>query len=222
MAYSTVVIFGADTDPGYRLAQRLSAAGRGIVAAVRYLRDPLYLKRTGAEIVYCDPTQRDAVDALFRGRNGKDLAVVCILGGTPQLNTQGNINVIDAAAAAGVRRIVITTSIGCGDSAEILDPFVKAVAGRAIRAKEWAENHLRASGLDWTIVRAGGTIRRAGSGEAILTDSTSVTGYINLGDLGDMLFVALESDKTVGKALAAVDPARAYNVNGKPLIPAEV
>ena len=222
MAYDTVVIFGADTDPGYRLAQRLSAAGRKIVAVVRYLRDPSYLKRTGAEIVHCDPTQRDAVDALFRDRNGADLAVVCILGGTPQLNTQGNINVIDAAVDAGVSRIVITTSIGCGDSAEILDPFVKAVAGRAIRAKEWAENHLRATGLDWTIVRSGGTMRRAGSGEAILTDSTAVTGYINLGDLGDMLFVALESDKTIGKALAAVDPARAYNVNGRPLVPAEV
>jgi nucleoside-diphosphate-sugar epimerase len=222
MSYSTVVIFGGETDPGYRLAQRLAATGRKIVAAVRFLRDPSYLTRTGAEIVYADATKRDAVEAVFKGREGKDLAVVCILGGTPQLNTQGNINVIDAAAAAGVQRFVLTTSIGCGDSAAALDPFVKAVAGRAIRAKEWAENHLRATGLDWTIVRAGGTMRRAGSGEAILTDSTVVTGYINLGDLGDMLFVALESDKTIGRALASVDPAKAFNINGKPLVPAEV
>jgi nucleoside-diphosphate-sugar epimerase len=222
MTYTTVVIFGGDTDPGYRLAQRLAAAGREVIAAVRFLRDRSYLDRLGAEIVYCDPTRREEVEQFFACRNGADLAVVCILGGTPQLNTQGNINVIDAAANAGVTRIVITTSIGCGDSAEILDPFVKAVAGRAIRAKEWAENHLRASGLDWTIVRSGGTMRRAGSGEAILTDSTAVTGYINLGDLGDMLFVALESDKLIGKAVAAVDPARAHNVNGTPLIPAEV
>ena len=61
----------------------------------------------------------------------------------------------DLAANAGVRRIVITTSIGCGDSAEILDPFVQAVAGRAIRAKEWAENHLRASGLEFLGGRLG-------------------------------------------------------------------
>jgi nucleoside-diphosphate-sugar epimerase len=172
--------------------------------------------------VLCDPTDREAVARVFAGREGKDLAVVCVLGGSPQLNTQGNINVIDAAAAAGVDRFVLTTSIGCGDSSGALDPLVKAVAGRAIRAKEWAENRLRATNLDWTIVRAGGTTRRPGTGAAILTDSLVVTGYISLTDLGDMLFRALISPKTVHRALAAVDSGRAFNLNGAPLVAAEV
>jgi nucleoside-diphosphate-sugar epimerase len=162
------------------------------------------------------------VDKVFAGRNAAGLAVVCILGGTPQMNTQGNINVIDAAAAAGVKRFVLTTSIGCGDSSAVLDPFVKAIAGRAIRAKEWAEKHLRATALDWTIVRAGGTTRRPGTGAAILTDSTVVTGYISLTDLGDMLYLALASPRTVHRALAAVDSGKAFNLDGAPVVPAEV
>lgn len=222
MTYSTVVIFGGDTDPGYRLTKAAIAAGLRVLSVLIGPRDLDYLRRAGAETIMCDPTDRASVDQVFRGRDGKDLAVVCLLGGTPQLNTQGNINVIDAAVAAGVDRFVLTTSIGCGDSSAALDPLVKAIAGRSIRAKEWAENHLRTTNLDWTIVRAGGTTRRPGTGAAILTDSLQVTGYISLTDLGEMLFRALISPKTVHRALAAVDRGKAFNLNGTPLVAAEV
>ncbi len=220
--WGTVVIFGGDTDPGYRLTRKAIAAGLKVLSVNIGPRDLDYITRAGAESIRCDPTDRAAVDRVFGGRDGRDLAVVCILGGSPQLNTQGNINVIDAAVAAGVSRFVLTTSIGCGESAAALDPLVKAIAGRAIRAKEWAENHLRSTDLAWTIVRAGGTSRRPGTGAGILTDSITVTGYISLTDLGDMLFLALLSPRTVHRALAAVDSGKAFNLDGAPLIPAEV
>ena len=47
-------------------------------------------------------------------RDGPDLGVVCLLGGTPQLNTQGNINVIDGAVAAGVSRLLASLLFGIG------------------------------------------------------------------------------------------------------------
>ena len=71
-------------------------------------------------------------------------------------------------------------------------------------------------------MRAGGTTRRPGTGTAILTDSTVVTGYISLTDLGDMLFLALTSTKSTHRALAAVDSARAFNINGAPVVSAEL
>lgn len=222
MSFSTVVIFGGDTDPGYRLTRKAIAAGLKVVSVLIGPRDLDYITRAGAESVRCNPVDRAAVARVFEGRDGSDLAVVCILGGTPQLNTQGNINVIDAAVAAGVHRFVLTTSIGCGESAAALDPLVKAIIGRAIRAKEWAENHLRATDLDWTIVRSGGPARKAGTGSGILTESTQVTGYISLTDLGEMLFLALVSNRTVHRALAAVDSSRAYNLDGAPLVPVEL
>jgi nucleoside-diphosphate-sugar epimerase len=217
----TVVIFGGDTEPGYRLAQRAVAAGWHAVAVLRGERERAMLARTGAATVIADPLDRAAVDAVLAGCPVEGLAVVCLLGGSPQLNTAGNMNVIEAAAAAGVRRFVLTTSIGCGESVVALDPFVKAIAGRAIRAKDWAERRLRETGMDWTIVRSGGTTRRGGGG-AILVDSHTVAGHIGLTDLGDMLFLALTSEKTIHRALAAVDRARAFTTNGNPVIPAEL
>lgn len=222
MPYRTVAIFGGDSDPGYRLTKKAVGAGFKVFSVLGGPRELDYINRAGAESLLCDMSDRDAVHRALAGRDGADMAVVCILGGSPQMNTQGNINVIDAAVAAGVQRFVLTTSIGCGESSAAMDPFLKAVAGRAIRAKEWAENHLRATNLDWTIVRAGGTTRRPATGTAILTDSTRVTGYVSLTDLGDMLFLALTSERTSRRALAAVDSGRAYNIDGTPVVPAEV
>jgi len=222
MSYAAVVIFGGDTDPGYRVAQKALAAGLKVVAVVRPGHDHDLARRTGADIVLCDLASRESIDAVLATRGGPDTAVVCILGGTPQLNTQGNIAVIDAAVAAGVKRFVLTTSIGFGDSSAVLDPFLKAVAGRAIRAKEWAEKHLFTTALEWTIVRAGGTTRLRGTGGAMLTDSTTVSGYISLNDLGDMLWLALASPRTVHRALAAVDSGKAFNLDGAPVVPAEL
>ncbi|MBM4197806.1 MAG: SDR family oxidoreductase [Gammaproteobacteria bacterium] len=222
MSFRSVIIFGGDSEPGDRVTMKALANGLDVVSVVRGRRATDGPKRNGLATTLCEPADRDSVERVFADRRGEGFAVVAILGGSPQVNSQGNIHVINAAAAAGVRRLVLTTSIGCGDSAAVIDPFVKAVAGRAIRAKEWAENHLRTTDLDWTIVRAGGTTRRPGTGTAILTDSKVVTGYISLTDLGDMLWLALTSPATHGRALAAVDSARAFNIDGSPVRPVEL
>ncbi len=218
----TVAVFGAETDTGYRLVQLVRREGRVVLAVIRREQDRSLLERLGAEVVLADPTRREDVDAVFRGRNARTLSVVCFIGGTPQLNSQGNINVIDAAHAAGVRRFLLTTSIGCGDSAVVLDPFVKAFAGKSIRAKNWAEKQLRVTAMDWTIVRSGGMTVRPGKGGPILVESPFVVGYINRTDLGDAVHQALASPKSVGRVFAAVDRGKAMNINGDPLEPAEL
>jgi len=222
MAISTVVVFGAESDTGYRLVQLARRDGLAVVAVVRRERDIPLLERLGASPRLADATDRGQVDAVFAGLGAEPLAVVCFLGGTPQLNSQGNINVIDAAQDAGVRRFVLTTSIGCGDSAVVLDPFVKAFAGKSIRAKDWAEKRLLASGMDWSIVRSGGMTIRPGKGGPILVDSPHVVGYINRTDLGDAVYRVLVSPGAVHRILAAVDRGKALNINGDPVTPVEL
>lgn len=217
-----LVVFGADSDTGYRLVQLARRNGWPVLAVVHRQPDRSPLENLGAEVVLADPTRRPDVDAVFRGRDATHLAVVCFLGGTPQLNSQGNINVIDAAEAAGVSRFLLTTSIGCGDSAAVLDPFVKAFAGKSIRAKNWAEKQLRATGMAWTIVRSGGMTMRPGKGGPILVEDPNVVGYINRTDLGDVVYQVLTSPKSVGRVFAAVDRARAMNLNGDPVVPADL
>jgi len=219
---ATLVVFGADNDPGYRLVQLALRDGREILGVVYRERDRALVERLGVQVIVADPTDRDAVDAVFRDRDAAQLEVVCFIGGTPQLNSQGNINVIDAASQAGVRRFVLTTSIGCGDSAVVLDPFVKAFAGKSIRSKDWAEKQLRATTMSWTIVRSGGMHARPSRGGAVLVESPFVVGYINRTDLGDMVWQAVSSPKSVGRVFAAVDGSKAMNIHGDPLVPADL
>lgn len=214
------MVFGAESDTGYRLVQLARRDGHPVVAVIQRDRDRGLLERVGAEPVVASSTKRAQVDAVFFGRDCTQLAVVCFIGGTPQLNSQGNINVIDAAAACGVPRLILTTSIGCGDSAAVLDPFVKAFAGKSIRAKDWAEKQLRATSMAWTIVRSGGMTIRPGKGGAILVESPHVVGYINRTDLGDVVYQALLSPGSIGRVYSAVDRARAIDINGDPILPA--
>lgn len=217
-----LVVFGADSDTGYRLVQLARRNEWTVLAVVQGEPERASLERIGAEVVLADPTRRPEVDAVFQGRDVTRLAVVCFIGGSPQLNSQGNINVIDSAGAAGVSRFLLTTSIGCGDSSVVLDPFVKAFAGKSIRAKNWAEKQLRATGMAWTIVRSGGMTMRPGKGGPILVEDPNVVGYINRTDLGDVVYQALTSPKSVGRVFAAVDRARAMNLNGDPVVPADL
>lgn len=222
MVPPTIVVFGAESDTGYRLVQLARRDGLAVVAVVRRERDCPLLERLGATARVADSTLRTQVDAVFADLDAGPLAVVCFIGGTPQLNSQGNINVIDAAQDAGVRRFVLTTSIGCGDSAVVLDPFVKAFAGKSIRAKDWAEQRLLASGMDWSIVRSGGMTIRPGKGGPVLVDSPHVVGYINRTDLGDAVYRVLVSPGAIHRILAAVDRGKALNINGDPVTPAEL
>ncbi len=219
---AALVVFGAESDTGYRLVQLARRNGWTVIAVVNRESDRSPLERLGAEVALANPTKRPDVDAVFKTRDARHLTVVCFLGGTPQLNSQGNINVIDAAETAGVSRFLLTTSIGCGDSAVVLDPFVKAFAGKSIRAKNWAEKQLRATGMAWTIVRSGGMTMRPGKGGPIIVESPHVVGYINRTDLGDVVYQVLSSPKSVGRIFAAVDRARAMNLNGDPVVPADL
>lgn len=222
MDVSALLIFCADSETGYRLTQLGTRAGLGVIAVIRRRADPAALKDLGPRIVVADPLDRAEVTGIFADVDPQGLAVVCLLGGNTKLNTQGNINVIDAAEDAGIRRFLIVTSIGCGDSADAVDDFVKAIIGKALRAKDWAELHLKATGMDWTIIRPGGPTHRAINGDPILVDSPHVTGHISPWDLGDVIFRALESPRTIRRALTAVNAGEAFDIKGKPLVAADL
>ena len=63
---------------------------------------------------------------------------------------------------------------------------------------------------------------RPGRGGPILVENPDVVGYINRTDLGDAVFRALMSPKAIRRVFAAVDRAKAMDINGGPLVPAEL
>lgn len=87
----------------------------------------------------------------------------------------GNNNVIEAAGILGVTRVVLVTSIGCGDSKDAPPPSVYEVLKKVLEQKEKAERVLQRyyTNSNWTIIRPGGLVTDKATGKASLTEDSS-------------------------------------------------
>ena len=92
---------------------------------------------------------------------GHDAVVVTLGGGRKGgVRARGTAAIIEAMRATGVRRLVVLSLIGVGDSREQLNFFWKRLMFGLLLRGAYAdhveqERLTRASGLDWTIVRPG-------------------------------------------------------------------
>jgi putative NADH-flavin reductase len=94
-------------------------------------------------------------------------AVICVLGLSlaasrkpTVLYSEGTRHVMEAMTALGLRRLVVVTGIGAGDSKGhggfVYDRiFQPLLLGEAYKDKTRQEELVRASNLDWVIVRPG-------------------------------------------------------------------
>ena len=145
--------------------------------------------------------------------------VVSTVGGTPadpRADSDGNIALIEAAARKGVKKFVLVTSIGVGNSAGAPPPQVYDVLKPVLLEKAKAEERLAAvaaaSGMAMVIVRPGGLKTAPPTGTGVLTEDTTVCGAIHRADVADLVVRAALRAKADGKVLSAVDKAQLYNV----------
>ena len=71
-----------------------------------------------------------------------------------------------------------------------------------------AEDHLRASGLSYTIIRPGGLGDVAATGKAFLADDPQAFSYIARADLAALAVESITNPAAFNKTLAAYDPTR--------------
>jgi uncharacterized protein YbjT (DUF2867 family) len=100
---------------------------------------------------------------------------------------------------------VETTALDYADAAPL--PARRALA-EVIELKTRAEDHLKASGLDYTIIRPGGLTDRGATGQAFLAADPEAFSYISRTDLAALSVAALGDPATIGKTYAAYDPTR--------------
>ncbi len=132
-----IVVTGATGNIGRCLVDRLLAEG----AAVRALtRDPARAALpAGAEVVRADLTGTDDLAPLLAGADALFLNLAAGGDGAAA-------RLIDAAAEAGVRRIVLNSSMGVTDTPADESNFISRMHAALERA-------VRDSGLEWTFVR---------------------------------------------------------------------
>ena len=145
------------------------------------------------------------------GVAGADAVVVTVGGATGVEDNRARVTraVIVAMQAAGVRRLVVQSSLGVGDSMSLLPAparlFARTVLGRALLDHADQELAVTASGLDWTILRPGGLTDGPATGDHLAQETAehrAMTSRISRAELADYLVSILDDATTWHKALA--------------------
>lgn len=204
-----VLLFGASQRTGLAVAEILTARGEHVTALIRPRSDPTALKALGVRLCTGDALEPGDVHRAFAG--GHIRAVVSTIGGSrgdprrPDVETTKHI--VSAAQQHGVRRMVLVTAIGAGNSRAALSDHAWKYLGPVITLKTQAEELLMASGLNATILRPGGMQSGPPTGSAILTADHGAMGTINRSDLAALIVACLDDDATIGRIYHAIDPS---------------
>jgi len=205
-----VLVIGGTKATGLVIVKLLRARGDEVVVLARPASDASAAEATGARIVRGDALNPADMTVALSG--GHFRAIVSTLGAAnvkgPRPDFDGNRNAVDAARMAGVSRFVMVSVIGAGDSLAaspwIARRFLKAV----IFEKTKAEDYLKTSGLDYTIIRPGGLLDKEAQGTAYLTEDTGSMSWIRRADLAILTVQALDDPRAIGKVYHAFDPGR--------------
>ncbi|WP_424967144.1 NAD(P)-dependent oxidoreductase [Dinoroseobacter sp. S375] len=113
---------------------------------------------------------------------------------------------IPAMEAAGIKRLLVVTGFGAGESNAAMSTLERmghsAILGRAYADKAVQEDMIKASGLDWTIVRPGilSNNRRTGVYRVLTEPSDWRNGIISRADVADFIVTAWEEGSHIHAA----------------------
>jgi len=208
---SSILIFGGSRNTGLEVTKLLRARGDKVTAFVRPTSDRSELEKLRVEFVVGDAMDLDSVRAAFVDHEYRAVFTnIGCLGCELPSDYQGNANIIQSAKKAGVQRFIFMTSIGVGDSRDASPWITQRILSRTLPLKGQAEEELRASGMDYTIIRPGGLRSRPATGNGVVTEETDAFGYIFREDLAQLIVACLDDPRAINKTLTAVDSQRAW------------
>lgn len=216
-----VAVLGANGVYARHLLPRLIAAGHGTSALVRRPEAAGVAHACGATVKAADIFDVGSMSAAFEGCDVAINLATSLPGPSgrgdfaenDKLRVEGGANFVRACRAAGVKRIV-QQSIGFvnasgddrwSDEDFVFTPAADTIATRAIAAALQMEGGIRASGLDWLILRGGlfygpgtgfddGWFARAAAGKLRAPgDGTAYVSLIHIADMASATVAALSN-----------------------------
>jgi len=196
-----VAIAGGHGQIALRLAKLLSQRGDQVVALIRNPGHADDVSQAGAEPAAVD-LEHASTEDVAQAIAGCD-AVVFAAGAGPGSGSErketmdygGAVKLIAAAKQVGVSRYVIVSSMGADPDASGEDTF-----SVYLRAKGRADEAVRASGLDATVVRPGGLTNDPGTGRVRLGKSLP-RGQVPRDDVAAVIVAVLDSPNTIGQTV---------------------
>lgn len=209
---SYVFLAGASRGVGREIALVLAEQNQNLIAILRSPASQAELEAMGIEIAIADALDATAVAQAMQLKPID--AVISTIGGLPKDGQRadylGNKNLIDGAVKAGVKKFILVSSIGSGDSVVALPPQALETLKPVLIEKEQAEQYLIASGLTYTIIRPGGLKSEPTTGNGVLTEDPKVAGTIHRADVAQLVCRCLLSEAANNKILSAVDRQMMY------------
>ena len=209
-----VLVIGASGKTGHEVVRQALAAGQEVTA---FVRDPSRLEVGEPRLTVVRGDAR-SVDDLRRALAGQD-AVISALGGRakdamtrplsakpgPGVMEVSTAALIEAAGAAGVRRVVMMSTFMLAPNFRwgVLKPFSLYYKGMN-DDKRAGEAALKRSRLDWTIVYATKLTDGERTGRERLVPVTEIVtprSSVSRSDAAAFLLAQLDDDAAIGKAI---------------------
>jgi len=235
----TVVVAGATGQTGRRCLSLLAkTAGVSVVGGVRdpaaatkklseskieirgaMIEKGAAIDASAVELKALDVDKASVSDMTgsLQGAEGLIIAVGFVPGNPFKMNAAahavdnvGTVKLIDAAKAAGVKKIVLVSSIltdaGAWGQLDSAGYKITNAFGSVLEEKLVAEKYLRGSGIDWTIVRPGGLKADPPTGALFVSgENTLNSGEISRDLVADVSVAALFDSKASNKVVEIVE-----------------
>ncbi|GGG54225.1 NAD-dependent dehydratase [Kocuria dechangensis] len=206
---SHVTIIGGHGKVALILAQLLQTGGNDVTSIFRNPDHTDDVESTGATAVVAD-VEKLSVDEIAELLRGQDAVVwsAGAGGGSPErtwaVDREAAIRAIDAAEKAGVKRFVMVSYLGAGQDHGVPedDPFHTYA-----QAKADADDHLRASGLDWTIVGPGALTLDEATGKIDVGGRSDGDRSTSRANVALVVSAVLDDPSTIGKTIEFSDGA---------------
>ncbi|RPE66989.1 putative NAD(P)-binding protein [Pacificibacter maritimus] len=191
-----ILIAGATGKTGRILTQQLIDQGQTVTALVRESSDTSQLPEatslrqadlTNLQSDDCDGADVVVFAAGSGGTTGPDM--------TDKVDRDGAMRLIDLAKEAGVERFVMLSSIGADQS----NP--SGEMAHYLQAKHDADEHLKASGLTYAIIRPVALNDDGRSEKMVLGSEVDIAAQASRADVAQVLASAAITGQFDGKAL---------------------
>ena len=150
-----IIVFGATGTVGRRIVDRALLQGHQVTAFTRNA-GAVPLDHPDLSIVAGDVLNAASVRSTIAGHD----AVIVALGAGRKggVRAVGTRHIVDGMKAQGVRRLIVQSTLGAGDSRPALNFFWKRIMFGLLLRPAYADHQrqediVTASGLDWTLVR---------------------------------------------------------------------
>jgi putative NADH-flavin reductase len=201
-----LLVVGAAGKTGKAVVEQAVAAGHQVTALVRSVKE--FAPLASVRVIEGDATDSVVVDSAVAGQD----AVIDTIGGkTPYKETDLESSAARAIIASmqrnGVRRLIVTSMAGEGDSKANASTYERLLMATFLRGadkdKAAMESAVEASGLDWIILRPAVLNDDAPTGDVrIFSAETNEKAHkITRQDLAAFMLAQLSSNEQLGRAV---------------------